>query len=82
MSNRNQGEGDRESARRFNEDEQKFVQSGRVPEAARRSTPRDANEAQQMQQAEEAAKSHARDEDPTVPGANATHESRQHDAKR
>ena len=74
MSSRNQGEGDRESARRFNEDEQKFVQSGRVAEAARQAAPRDANEQQQMQQAEEAAKSHAKDEDPTVPGANATHQ--------
>jgi len=74
MSSRNQGEGDRESARRFNEDEQKFVQSGRVTEAARQAAPRDANEQQQMQQAEEAAKAHAKDEDPTVPGANATHQ--------
>jgi hypothetical protein len=81
MSNRNQGEGDRESARRFNEDEQKFVESGRVKDAARDSAPRDAREAQQMQQAEEAGRSHAKDEDPTVPGANATHEA-QHGAKR
>ena len=73
MSSKNQGEGDRESARRFNEDEQKFVQSGRVTEAARNAAPRDASEQQQMQQAEEAGKSHAKDEDPTVPGANATH---------
>ena len=73
MSSKNQGEGDRESARRFNEDEQKFVQSGRVTEAARKAAPRDASEQQQMQQAEEAGKSHAKDEDPTVPGANATH---------
>jgi hypothetical protein len=70
---KNQGEGDREAARRFNEDEQKFVQSGRTPEAARRAAPRDENEARQMQQAEEAGRSHAKDEDPTVPGANATH---------
>jgi hypothetical protein len=70
----NQGEGDRESARRFNEDEQKFVQSGRTQEAARRAAPRDENEARQMQQAEEAGRSHAKDEDPTVPGANATHQ--------
>ena len=41
MSSRNQGEGDREAARRFNEDEQKFVQSGRVGEAARQAAPRD-----------------------------------------
>ena len=51
-----------------------FVQSGRVTEAARKAAPRDANEQQQMQQAEEAAKAHAKDEDPTVPGANASHQ--------
>jgi hypothetical protein len=75
MSSKNQGEGNREAARRFNEDEQKFVQSGRVSEAARKAAPRDAGEAGQMQQAEQAGKSHAKDEDPTVPGANETHAS-------
>jgi hypothetical protein len=74
MSRKDQGEGDRESARRFNEAEHKFVRSGRVTEAARRAAPRDQREADQMQQAEEAGRSRALDEDPTVPGANATDE--------
>ena len=73
MTNRNQGEGDRESARRFNDAEQKFVSAGRVTEAARRAAPRAEREAQQMQQAEEAGRSRALEEDPTVPGANAKH---------
>jgi hypothetical protein len=73
MSQRNQGEGDRESARRFNESEQKFVRDGRVGEAAERAAPRSGSEEQQMQQAEEEGRSRAADEDPTVPGANETH---------
>jgi hypothetical protein len=82
MTNQNQGEGDREAARRFNEDEQKFVQSGRTQEAARRAAPKDPNEAQQMEQAEQAGRSHAKDEDPTVPGANAAHTAQQGNPKR
>ena len=74
MNRQNQGEGNREAARRFNEAERKFVREGRPSEAAREAQPRDEREARQMQQAEEAGRSHARDEDPTVPGANATHE--------
>lgn len=35
MPRRNQGEGDRESARRYNEAQQKFVKSGKVDKAAR-----------------------------------------------
>ena len=73
MGTRNQGEGDRESARRFNEAEQSFVRSGRSEDAAREAEPRDEEEARQMEQAEQIGKSHAKDEDPTVPGANATH---------
>jgi hypothetical protein len=76
MSRKDQGEGDRESARRFNEAERKFVRAGRVGEAARRAAPHDKAEARQMQQAEEAGRSRALDEDPTVPGANATHRKR------
>lgn len=34
MSGKNQGEGDRESARRYNEDTRKFVKSGNVDKAA------------------------------------------------
>ncbi len=49
---KNQGEGDRESARRFNEDEHKFVQSGKV----KNPTPSNEKEARELEQAEQKAK--------------------------
>lgn len=35
MAGKNQGEGDKESAARYNEEQQKFAKSGRVEQAAR-----------------------------------------------
>ena len=66
-----QGEGDREAARRFNEDQKRFVDAGRAPEAARRAAPRDVDEKAALERAEKQGRSRARGEDPTVPGANA-----------
>ena len=68
---KNQGEGDREAARRFNEDQKRFVDAGRAPEAARRAAPRDVDEKAALERAEKQGRSRARGEDPTVPGANA-----------
>lgn len=52
----NQGEGDRESARRFNQDQQEFVKSGRVDEAAR--------QAKEDPEAERKARARAKEFDP------------------
>ncbi len=60
---RNQGEGDRESARRYNEKTQKFVKSGKVDEAARRAGKGDK---QEMERAEQAGKDRAKELDPAV----------------
>lgn len=59
-----QGEGNYEAGRRYNEAQQDFVESGKVDEAARRAEPRTAQEAEDMKQAEEEGKSHARGEQP------------------
>lgn len=59
----NQGEGDRESARRYNEDTREFVESGRVDEAAERARDQDPEEARE---AEEAGLERAREKDPAV----------------
>lgn len=53
---KNQGEGNREAARHYNEESKKFVQSGRVEEAAR--------EAKSDPGAEKAAGSRAKEHDP------------------
>jgi hypothetical protein len=68
---KNQGEGDGEAARRFNEDQKCFVETGRAPDAARRAAPRDANESADLERAEMEGRSRAKGEDPNVPGANA-----------
>lgn len=73
MTNSNQGEGDKASARHYNEAQHQFARSGKVEQAARDAAPRDAGDAQEMQRAEAAGKARAKDEDPTIPGANAAH---------
>lgn len=67
----NQGEGDRTAARRFNKDQKAFVDAGRVPAGAKRAAPDDEAEARELERAEDEGRSRAKDEDPTVPGANA-----------
>ncbi len=47
----NQGEGDRESARRYNADVKEFVQSGKVDEAAQRAGEQDPAEGKAAEQA-------------------------------
>lgn len=59
-SNGVQGEGDYKSAREFNEAERKFVQSGKVPAAARAAAPKSDAEAKELIEAEEEGKRHAK----------------------
>lgn len=58
-----QGEGDRESARQYNEATREFVESGKVDEAVRRARDQDPDEAER---AEKAGRERAREEDPAV----------------
>lgn len=60
---RNQGEGDLESGRRYNEKTQKFVESGKVDEAARKAGEGDK---QEMERAEQSGKDRAKELDPAV----------------
>lgn len=57
-TNQNQGEGDRESARRYNEHNREFVESGKVDEAARNAEP--------DPEAEKAGRERAKELDPEV----------------
>ena len=59
----NQGEGDRESAKRYNRNTQEFVESGKVDEAAKRAGDADPKE---LEKAEKAGKKRARELDPAV----------------
>jgi hypothetical protein len=58
-----QGEGDYESAKKFDDDEAAFVKSGRVEQAAREAPPKSQAEAEEMTKAEETGKSHSKGED-------------------
>jgi len=64
-----QGEGNYEAAREFNEAERKFVQSGKVDAAARAAAPKDDAESQQLLDAEQKAKSRAKEDYPPPPEA-------------
>lgn len=55
-----QGEGNYTAARRHRESAEQFVQSGQVEQAARDAEPDSTREAREMQDAEEAGRSHAK----------------------
>ena len=61
-----QGEGDYEAGRRYDKAAREFAESGKVDPAARDAAPGSTEEAEQMQQAEEAGKSHSKGEGPLV----------------
>jgi hypothetical protein len=55
-----QGEGNYAAGRRYDEAQREFVQSGQVDDAARKSAPKDAQEAQELNQAEKAGRQKAK----------------------
>jgi len=59
----NQGEGDKEAAREFNEATREFVESGKVDGAAEHAGDQDPTEAER---AEEAGRERAKEKDPAV----------------
>lgn len=61
-----QGEGNYEAAKEYDEAQRKFVKSGKVDEAARNAKPKSKAEAEEMQRAEEAGRSRAKEEDPAI----------------
>lgn len=60
------GEGNYEASRQYNEATKKFVESGRVEEAARDAAPKSAQEAADMKQAEQAALLRAKEKSPPI----------------
>jgi hypothetical protein len=61
-----QGEGDYEAGRRYDKASREFAESGKVEPAARDAAPDNEREAEDMERAEEAGKSHAKGEDPLL----------------
>ncbi len=67
MAGKNQGEGNREAARHYNEQTREFVQSGKVDQAAADAKKAyEGSERAELEKAEKAGKSHAHGEDPQV----------------
>jgi hypothetical protein len=61
-----QGEGDYAATRRYRKRTEEFLENNDVEKAALRAAPDDAQEAEEMAEAEEAGKSRAKAEDPAL----------------
>lgn len=61
-----QGEGDYDAARRYDKSVEEFAKSGKVEQAARDAKPTSEAEADELRQAEQEGKSHAKGEDPLL----------------
>jgi uncharacterized protein involved in copper resistance len=57
-----QGEGDYEAARRYRKDVKDFVEQADIDKAAREAAPRSPEEQKELDEAERAGRSHAKDE--------------------
>ena len=64
--NKEHGEGNYKASRQYNDATKKFVESGRVDDAARNAAPKSDAEAKEMRNAEAQAKQHAKEEDPAL----------------
>ena len=57
------GEGNYKATREYDERTKKFIDSGKVDEAAQKAKPKDQQEARELEKAEQEGKSHAKGED-------------------
>ncbi len=65
-SDKEHGEGNYKASRQYNEATKRFVDSGRVEEAARRAKPADLDEAAELERAEGIGKRRMKEEDPAI----------------
>ncbi len=61
-----EGEGSYTGSKDYNERTKKFVESGKVEQAAEDAKPKSEQEAHEMQKAERIGKQHAKEEDPAL----------------
>jgi hypothetical protein len=59
-----QGEGDKRSARRYNEEQREFVEGTDIDEKSRAAAPEDEDEEQELRRAEDEAGKRAKEHDP------------------
>ena len=67
------GEGNYKATRVYNEATRRYVQSGKVSAAAKAARPANENEAKELQRAEKAGRSRAKEEDPALARKNRKH---------
>ncbi|HKY90569.1 MAG TPA: hypothetical protein VJM11_05985 [Nevskiaceae bacterium] len=61
-----QGEGDYESAKRYDDETREFVEKGKVEPAARAAKPKSEAEAKEMERAEDRGRARSHGEDPAL----------------
>jgi hypothetical protein len=61
-----EGEGSYSGSKDYNERTKKFMESGKVEQAAQDAKPKSEQEAHEMQKAERIGKQHAKEEDPAL----------------
>ena len=61
-----QGEGDYEATRRYRKRTEEFLENNDVEKAAEQAAPEDAQEAEELESAEQAGKERAKGEDPAL----------------
>ena len=61
-----EGEGSYSASKDYNKRTQKFVDSGKVDEAAKKAAPNSEQEAREMKNAERVGKQHIKEEDPAL----------------
>ena len=61
-----EGEGSYTASKNYNARTKKFVESGKVAEAARKAKPKNDKEAREMEEAEQIGKKRAKGEDPAL----------------
>jgi hypothetical protein len=66
QSSENQGEGNREAARQYNEAQREFVREGKVDEQATDRSNMSEAERREAERAEAEGKAHAKEKDPNV----------------
>lgn len=66
MTGRMQGEGDRESARRYRKDVEEHREDHDVDDEARRAAPKSPEQREELEKAEKKGRKRAREEDPAI----------------
>ena len=78
-----EGEGSYSGTKDYNQRTQKFIDSGKVEDAAHKAEPKTEEEKRAMQQAERTGRSHAKEEDPALRNPNKVpHTGHQHTQKK